>query len=76
MTETNELQPQPEAGLQAAEVQATPAPEVTETQAVENETQGESAIAESPITEETAADMLDGSAVEESPAIDESATPL
>ncbi len=47
MTETNELQPKAEAGLQAAEVQATPAPEATETQVVENETQEEPATAPS-----------------------------
>ena len=65
MTETNELQPKPETDLQAAEVQAAPAPEDNETQveettdvldgsAVETASAEQPAPAEEPAAEEPA----------------------
>lgn len=69
MTETNELQPQPEVELQAAEVQATPAPDTTETQVVENKNIEAPEAVEAPEAPE-----LDGSAAGE-PAPEEEPTP-
>ena len=77
MTESNELQPKPETELQAAEVQAAPAPETPETQAEENIPESapaeepapveEVASPEEPAPAEEAPVVLDGSPVEEAP---------
>jgi len=81
MTETNELQPQPEVELQAAEVQATPAPEATETQAVETTTPAvpaeETATPVEEVTtpaEEAAAPAEEPAAVEGPATADEEST--
>ena len=77
MTESNELQPKPETELQAAEVQAAPAPETPETQAEENIPESapaeepapveEVASPEEPAPAEEAPVVLDGSPAEEAP---------